>query len=114
MKQQFDLFGTGEAREPEVEARSAAKNDVQGVDDEIEMVRRLEETGRYRVLRRVQPRAIVDAPRPGFPLRGVIVDTETTGLNTRKDEIIEIGIVAFSFDGDGAIGDLTGVYGGLQ
>lgn len=114
MKQQFDLFGTGEVREPEVSSQSPSKHDVRGITDEIEMVRRLEETGRYRVLRKLEPRAIVDAPRPGFPLRGVIVDTETTGLNARKDEIIEIGIVAFSFDAAGNIGDVTGVYGGLQ
>jgi DNA polymerase III subunit epsilon len=114
MKQQFDLFGTGEVREPEVKARSPSTHDVRGIADEIEMVRRLEETGRYRVLRKLVARTIADALRPGFPLRGVIVDTETTGLNARKDEIIEIGIVAFSFDAAGNIGDVTGVYGGLQ
>ena len=87
---------------------------MRGFLDESEMVRRLEETGRYRILRKLQPRAVADAPRPGFPLRGVILDTETTGLNARTDEIIEIGIVAFSFDEAGTIGDVTGVYGGLR
>lgn len=114
MKQQFDLFGTGEARKPEAKAQFPCTHDVQGIADEIEMVRRLEETGRYRVLRKLDPRSIADVPRPGFPLRGVIVDTETTGLSARKDEIIEIGIVAFSFGATGNIGDITGVYGGLQ
>ena len=114
MKQQFDLFGTGEAREPEAKAQSPSTHDVRGIADEIEMVRRLEETGRFRVLRKLEPRAIADAPRPGFPLRGAIVDTETTGLNARKDEIIEIGIVAFSFDAAGNIGDVTGIYSGLR
>ncbi|WLS05403.1 3'-5' exonuclease [Shinella oryzae] len=114
MKQQFDLFGTGEAREPEVKAQSPSTHDVRGVADELEMVRCLEETGRYRVLRKLEARAIANAPRHGFPLRGVIVDTETTGLNARKDEIIEIGIVAFSFDAAGNIGDVTDVYGGLR
>jgi DNA polymerase-3 subunit epsilon len=47
-------------------------------------------------------------------LRGVILDTETTGLNHRKEEIIEIGLIAFSFDQAGAIGDITGAYGGLR
>ncbi|KNY12961.1 DNA polymerase III subunit epsilon [Shinella sp. SUS2] len=114
MKQQFDLFGNGEAREPEAKVQSAPNDGMQGAQDEIDMVRRLEETGRYRVLRKLEARTIADAPRPGFPLRGVIVDTETTGLNARKDEIIEIGIVVFSFDEAGNIGDVTGVYGGLQ
>lgn len=44
----------------------------------------------------------------------MILDTETTGLNHRKDEIIEIGAVAFTFDAAGTIGDVIGVYGGLQ
>jgi len=114
MKQQFDLFGTGEVREPEAKAQSVPRDGVQGVQDKIDMVHRLEETGRYRVLRKLEPRATADAPRPGFPLQGVIVDTETTGLNARKDEIIEIGIVAFSFDEVGNIGDVTGIYGGLR
>ncbi|MCJ8056979.1 3'-5' exonuclease [Shinella curvata] len=87
---------------------------MRGIGDEIEMVRWLEETGRYRVLRKLKARAIANAPRPGFPMRGVIVDTETTGLSARKDEIIEIGIVAFSFDKTGNIGDVTGIYCGLQ
>ena len=114
MKQQFDLFGTEETRDPVTEASPSAKDDARNGPDEIEMVRQLEETGRYRVLRKLEPRAAVATPRPGFPLRGVIIDTETTGLNSRKDEIIEIGIVSFTFNEVGAIGDVTGVYGGLQ
>ncbi len=47
-------------------------------------------------------------------MKGIILDTETTGLNHRKDEIIEIGLIAFTFDERGAIGDVTGIYGGLQ
>ena len=78
------------------------------------MVREFEETGRYRILRKLQPRAVLEMPRAEFPLGGVIVNTETTGLNAREDEIIEIGIVAFSFDEAGVIGDVTGVYGALQ
>ena len=114
MKQQFDLFGARDAAESVAPAPSPARSGVRGAQDETRMVRQLEDTGRYRVLRKLQPRPVVEAPRPAFPLRGVILDTETTGLNARKDEIIEIGIVAFSFDADGAIGDVTGVYGGLR
>lgn len=79
-----------------------------------EMVRRLEKTGRYRVLQKLEPRPIATVPRQGFPLRGVIIDTETTGLSFRKNEVIEVGAVAFSFDAHCTIGDVVDVYGGLQ
>ena len=74
----------------------------------------LESTGSYRVLRKLMPRQVVERPRPEFSRRGVILDTETTGLNHRTDEIIEIGVIAFTFDDQGAIGDVTGIYGGLR
>jgi DNA polymerase-3 subunit epsilon len=64
---------------------------------EEEMLRALEATGRYRILKKLEPRQVVDARRPGFPLTGVILDTETTGLDHRQHEMIEIGLVAFSF-----------------
>ncbi len=81
---------------------------------EEEMLRILEATGRYRILRKLEPRKIVDLRRPGFPLTGVIVDTETTGLDPRQHEIIEIGLVAFTFNDASDVGDVFDVYGGLQ
>ena len=81
---------------------------------EAEMVAHLAATGCYRILQKLEPRAKADYIRPEFQLKGIILDTETTGLNHRKDEIIEIGLISFTFDERGAIGDVTGVYGGLQ
>ena len=81
---------------------------------EDDMVRHLQATGRYRILKMLEPRSVAASARPGFPLTGVILDTETTGLNHRKDEIIEIGVIAFTFDEAGNLGDVIGVYGGLQ
>jgi len=78
------------------------------------MVRQLQATGRYRILKKLEPRTVTATARPGFPLKGVVLDTETTGLNHRKDEIIEIGTVAFTFDDLGNIGDIISVYGALQ
>lgn len=82
--------------------------------DEADMVAHLAATGRYRILQKLEARQVATNIRPEFPFRGVILDTETTGLNHRKDEIVEIGVIAFTFDERGAIGDVTGVYGGLQ
>ena len=49
----------------------------------------------YRVLQRLRP-CPAFAEADGRPLvKGVIVDTETTGLNQDTDKIIEIGIVVF-------------------
>ena len=52
----------------------------------------------FRVLRRL-PAIASFSEADGRPLcKGVIVDTETTGLSHDLDRIIEIGIVAFEFD----------------
>lgn len=75
----------------------------------------LEASGQYRILRRLQPRPVV-ASRiaiPGEKL-AVIVDTETTGLDYIRDEVIEIGMVAFSYDEDGRIGDVVGTFNALR
>lgn len=52
----------------------------------------------YRVLRRINPRAEL-APDTGRALlKGIVVDTETTDLDSSLGKIIEIGIVAFEYD----------------
>lgn len=78
------------------------------------MVAHLTATGRYRILQKLESRQIAHSLRPQFPLRGLLIDAETTGLNHRKHEIIEIGAIAFTFDDNGTIGDIVDVYGGLQ
>ncbi len=78
------------------------------------MATALEASGLYRIARKLVPPVVVETPRPGFPRVGVVIDTETTGLNHRTDEVIEIGAVAFTYDDNGQVGDVIGVYGGLQ
>ncbi|QKE39788.2 3'-5' exonuclease [Ferrovum myxofaciens] len=69
----------------------------------------------YRVLRRLKARTQLANP-PGHALhRGVIVDTETTGLDARKDKIIEIGIIVFDYDPiTGQPIRVSSTYGGLE
>lgn len=53
----------------------------------------------YRVLRRLTPRMHYQEVPPGTPLiRGVVLDTETTGLNSQQDRVIELGMLLFEFD----------------
>src|SRR5690606_30294356 len=69
------------------------------------MRRRLEQSGRYRVLERLPRRAGYADRRPdaGTPIHtGVYLDVETTGLEP-SDRIIELGLVAFEYDDDGNV-----------
>lgn len=62
------------------------------------MAKQLEAHPDYKVLRRLVPRTnFHELPIAGLK-RGVIVDTETTGTDTVNDEIIELGMVVFSYD----------------
>ena len=114
MTSQLDMFSENAQSVRKASAPSLRVRQVAAAPDETEMVRILEATGRYQILRKLEAHPIAAVPRPGYPLRGVILDTETTGLDARKDEIIEIGLVGFTFNEDGEIGDVTGIYGGLR
>ncbi|CDZ67323.1 3'-5' exonuclease [Neorhizobium galegae] len=117
MAEQFDMFSEQAARDRAVTRGSSkpAKPEMYAIPmSEEDMVRHLSETGRYRILQKLTPRVVAPVARPAYPLKGIILDTETTGLNARKDEIIEIGVIAFTFDAAGSIGDVTGIYGGLR
>ena len=57
----------------------------------------------YRVLRRLVPR-VPSSPVAGQDTRiGILLDTETTGLDHARDEIIELGMVKFAYTPDGRI-----------
>lgn len=117
MDPQLDMFAKPvetRSQPREAPARKSRPLPVPASLTDEEMVRKLEDGGQYRILRKLVPRKIAVSRRPEFQRVGVILDTETTGVNHRNDEIIEIGLVAFTFDDFGHIGDIIGVYGGLQ
>lgn len=89
MSVQFDMFAGADGEQP-VRLRSdpASKRLPAPEIDEASMVAHLASTGRYRILEKLQPRPV--AARPQFPYRSVILDTETTGLDYRRHEIIEL------------------------
>lgn len=52
----------------------------------------------FKVIRRILPRSAFSGNDGRTLARGVVVDTETTGVDTDKDAIIELGMVLFEFD----------------
>jgi DNA polymerase-3 subunit epsilon len=117
MDSQLDMFAKPvvDMRPQRSDAPSRSKSRTAAVSlTGEEMVRMLEDSGQYRILRKLIPRQLSTIRRAEFERIGVILDTETTGLNWRTDEVIEIGLVAFTFDEFGKIGDVIGVYGGLH
>ncbi|OUJ08256.1 3'-5' exonuclease [Gluconobacter sp. DsW_058] len=62
---------------------------------------RLEASGNYRVLRRLRPSVLGHKPEGRGLRTGLFVDLETTGLDPRQDEIIEIGMIPFIYRIDG-------------
>lgn len=74
----------------------------------------LESTGAYRVLRRMQ--AVDDfGGRVDQPVRVMVIDTETTGLDFEQSEVIELGAVVVEVDQDtGVLGKVLGQFGGLE
>ncbi|MFK0161724.1 hypothetical protein [Rhizobium sp. NPDC090279] len=84
MTSQFDMF-SGNAQTPSrsKNARARLQESAEAVPNEAEMVRLLEATGRYQILRKLKPRRVVAIARQAYPLRGVILDTETIGVHLR-------------------------------
>ncbi len=123
MRGQSDLFLDYDAPPGPIETRPADdivikarhRSESFKAPDHETAARMLEATGDYRVLRRLQPRpiAISRASRQDEKI-GVIVDTETTGLDHTRDEVIELGMVAFLYDEEGRIGDVIGTFNGLR
>ncbi|MGX1007085.1 DNA polymerase-3 subunit epsilon [Bradyrhizobium japonicum] len=67
------------------------------------MAEALSRSADFRVLRRLTPRIVSSLPTGQGTRTGILLDTETTGLDHRKDEIIELGMVKFEYLADGRI-----------
>ncbi len=83
--------------------------------DQLEtLAQTLEVTGDYRIIRRLKPRPRT-IPPPGTQVRlGLMVDVETTGLDPRRDEIIELAMTPFTYGLDGAVFSVEESFQGLR
>jgi len=83
--------------------------------NELEAVEQLKGSDEYRVIQRLHA---PEAYQQGEPLTkriGLVIDTETTGVDTAKDKIIELGFVAFEYDaGSGNIYRILYTYDGFE
>jgi DNA polymerase-3 subunit epsilon len=84
---------------------------LQDVTDLLAMAEALSRSGDYRVLRRLVPRGAYTPATVGQEVRtAILLDTETTGLDHARDEIIELGMVKFDYLQDGRIVGVRDVF----
>src|ERR1700751_716449 len=72
------------------------------------MAEALARSGDYRVLRRLVPRTSV-TPSEGPTKTAILLDVETTGLDHRKDEGVDLGMIKFDYLPDGRIASIRDV-----
>lgn len=75
----------------------------QDTTDLVAMAEVLNRSADYRVLRRLVPRPVSQPTIRQDCRTGILLDTETTGLDHARDEIIELGMVKFDYTPDGRI-----------
>jgi DNA polymerase-3 subunit epsilon len=65
-----------------------------GAEIDLEqLAQALERSDDYRVLRRLKPRQAFHPSENEPTKRAILLDVETTGLDTMRDEVVELGMV---------------------
>jgi DNA polymerase III subunit epsilon len=81
--------------------------------DYASMASALEQSGDYRILRRLVPRIRSKPPVDNSKI-AIVIDFETTGLNTAQDEVIELGMIKFSYSDQGEVTAVIDTFGSLN
>ena len=77
-------------------------------------IQKLEATGDYRIIKRFKPVSSYLQDNDANKKIGTFLDTETTGLDSDSDRIIELAMVPFEFDASGQIYRLLPEYNSLN
>ena len=77
------------------------------------MAQTLEASGEYRVLRRLAFRQRFSTATQPTKV-GILFDVETTGLDTASDEVVELGMVKFSYHPDGTVAAILDSFSSLN
>ena len=77
-------------------------------------IQKLEATGDYRIIKRFKPVSSYLQVNDANKKIGIFLDTETTGLDSDSDRIIELAMVPFEFDANGHIYRLLPEYNSLN
>lgn len=79
-----------------------------------DIAKQLDASDDYRVLRRLNLGSHFQPQQSGETFRAIYLDLETTGLNPDQDEIIEIGMVPFTYGPQGKIHSVEEPYSKLR
>lgn len=83
--------------------------------NDIEAIEHLQQSGNYRIIKRLVSVEQYRDGEPATPRIGLVIDTETTGLDTENDSIIELGFVAFAYDAStGGVYRILHTYDGFE
>ena len=83
--------------------------------EEQEIINKLTASGDYKVIERFTPvEQYNDANNDVEVKIGIFLDTETTGMNSDEDKVIELAMVPFEFDSYGNIYRILPEYNALQ